>query len=266
MAFKDNLKQKISIDRLAEQVRASLGTPGSGRKIDKTAMRSLLDMAGYQATADRGLELYQKTPEAEKGRILVLDNELPIYHTTVSDVLLRKNPTIKEMVNIFNMKKILTDQDVAVSKGLDSAVAVQAECLADLDLSYTDADIREMAEAGKKALADEDGPGVQDVLTLFAELLSLVSPPIPLQIPRVRVLGRIQKVAGQSAAYGPVLMHDLDNHALKYFDTRLGPEEMKQNQVYLDLAGGGVAATLENEAVFDELARMVLAEAPRLDV
>jgi hypothetical protein len=37
----------------------------------------------------------------------VLDNELPIYHTTVADVTLRKSPYWQQMFSIRNVRKIM---------------------------------------------------------------------------------------------------------------------------------------------------------------
>ena len=53
------------------------------------------------------LDLYIKDIDAEKTRILVLDNDLAIYNTSVYDVAMRKSPTVKEMMNPFNVVKIL---------------------------------------------------------------------------------------------------------------------------------------------------------------
>jgi hypothetical protein len=76
-----------------------------------------------------------------KTRILVLDNDLTIYHTTVEDVVLRKSPTVKEMVSIRNAIKILNDKDVVISKKEASLKTIRDICIDQLDLHYTAADI-----------------------------------------------------------------------------------------------------------------------------
>ena len=53
-------------------------------------------------------------------KVLVFDNELALYHSTVDDVALRKSPEWKEMVSIRTVRRILNDQDVVVSKGKES--------------------------------------------------------------------------------------------------------------------------------------------------
>ena len=112
MSFKENLLKKIQIDRLADRVSASLKPREDGVvKVDKSAMQQLLEMASYRHLHERDLDLYI-SPDTT--RILVLDNELARYATSVEDVALRKSPTLKEMLSIRNAIKILNDSDVVV--------------------------------------------------------------------------------------------------------------------------------------------------------
>lgn len=258
MSFKENLKRKIFIDRLADRVSRSVGAAGTGKKIDKEAMRQLLTMAGYQSVTERGMEIYQQDLDAETGDILILDNELPLYHTTLKDVLLRRNPVIKEMVNIFNMFKILNDSDVKLAKGLETLERIQSKCLADLDLAYTEADIEEIAEDGRNALKREDMEQIDEILDLFAEILAYVPPPVPIRLPGMKILGRVHRDNGQVTMYGPVLTFHRQENALKFFDYHLAPEEMKKTQVYLDMVGGKETAAFEGSEVFDELKKRVM--------
>ncbi|MBU2621632.1 MAG: hypothetical protein KKD92_04875, partial [Proteobacteria bacterium] len=114
MSFKENLLKKIRIDKMAEKMLNSIGPPDSGRKVDKETMRKMLEMSAYQTRKERDLELYIHDNADGIKRILVLDNELPLYNTTVDDVVLRKSPTLKEMLSIRNALKILNDADVIV--------------------------------------------------------------------------------------------------------------------------------------------------------
>ena len=84
----------------------------------------------------------------KKTRILVLDNDLAIYNTTVYDVAMRKTPTVKEMMNPFNVVKILKDTDVVISKKEESVKTIQKECIDRLDLSYDESDLDEIAKDG----------------------------------------------------------------------------------------------------------------------
>ena len=53
MSFKENLLKKIKINQLSKKVLQSLGPAESGLKIDKEAMRSLLEMGPYQYQKER---------------------------------------------------------------------------------------------------------------------------------------------------------------------------------------------------------------------
>ena len=134
MAFKENILKKIAINKTAKQVIHSIGPPDSGRKVDKAAMRQLLEMSPYTYRKERGLDLYLEDIESEKKKILVLDNDLAIYHTHIEDVALRKSPTVKEMISIRNAIKILSDSDVVTSKKEASVKTIQRECIEKLDI------------------------------------------------------------------------------------------------------------------------------------
>ncbi|OQY05994.1 MAG: hypothetical protein B6I22_06690 [Desulfobacteraceae bacterium 4572_123] len=116
MSFKENLLKKINIDRTAQKVLNSIGPVGGDLKIDKQRMRSLLEIAAYEFRHVRDLHLYIQTHGPGTGRILVLDNDLAIYNTSIEDVAMRKSPTVKEMISIKNAIRILNDKDVVVSK------------------------------------------------------------------------------------------------------------------------------------------------------
>lgn len=264
MGFKQNLKQKIRIDSLAHQAQLSVGPAGSGRKVDRDAVRFLAMAAGYEKDSGRGMEFFRRPLDNAAERILVLDKELTIYHSTVDDVLLRKNPSLREMVNFFNMAKILNDKDVAVSKGTDSVAALQAECLAGLDLSWSEADITGLAGEGRDALLAEDAAGVREILGLFAEILDMAPSPVPLSLPGIFVLGKSYSEQGQTVLFGPLVIYESGANALKYFDRRMDREEMSRTQVYLDMAGGREEAACEGAEVFDLLARRILEESPKL--
>jgi hypothetical protein len=172
MSFKENLLTKIKINRLAAKVIDSIGPPESGRKADKDAMRSLLEMSPYQYQKARDLDLYVEEIDQDQKKIFVLDNELPIYQTSIDDVAMRKSPLIKEMVKIRNIIKILKDADVKLSRKDESVKTIQKECIDQLDLSYNESDIDEIAADGKASFERDYPDGVVECLELFAELLN----------------------------------------------------------------------------------------------
>ncbi|MDQ1330574.1 MAG: hypothetical protein QG578_837, partial [Thermodesulfobacteriota bacterium] len=122
----------------------SIGPPDSGRKIDKETMRKMIEMSRYKTQKERDLELFVEDTGNDKKKIHVLDNELPLYNTTVYDVVLRKSPTIKEMLNIRNALKFLNDADVFVCKNGDSVYFFRNVGIALLDLSFIVSDLQEI--------------------------------------------------------------------------------------------------------------------------
>ena len=177
MSFIENLKKKIEADQLVRQVLVSLTPIDSGRHTDREAMAKLLDMAGYQARPFRDMTLYCPDFSIQPNKIMVLDNELPLYHTTIPDVLIRKSPTIKEMVSIRNAIKILSDKDVVLAKGKPAVEMIRQEILDGLDLSYGQADIEAIYDICVAGLAAGDAEAVTSCLSFFAELLDLL--PVP---------------------------------------------------------------------------------------
>ena len=171
MSFKDNLRKKIEINALANRIKASMGPPDSGRRIDKELVRKLIAEGSYERIVARDIELYRLPPLENKPRLLVLDNDLPIYRTSVDDVVLRKSPVVKEMLNIRNVIKILSDADVVVSKKDVSLNTLQEELVAGLDLRFTAEDIEDLVYDGRSALENKSAEGVQETLNLLADRL-----------------------------------------------------------------------------------------------
>ncbi|HUT70882.1 MAG TPA: hypothetical protein VMW89_09415 [Desulfatiglandales bacterium] len=116
MSFKENLKAKIKLDRLLQKLVATIREPPGKRWLDKVRTQELLDMTDLKHKKVRDLHLYIRPLEGEIVEVLVLDDELPIYHTTVADVALRKIPYWQQMssVSIRNVKNIMNDQDVMI--------------------------------------------------------------------------------------------------------------------------------------------------------
>ena len=80
MGFKENLMQKIAIDKLARQVAASVEQQADAAKFDKEAARQLIEMGGAPCGA-QGAGSGALHPERRWGKEKhhVLDNGLAIY-------------------------------------------------------------------------------------------------------------------------------------------------------------------------------------------
>ncbi len=258
MSFKENLLQKIRIDRLAQGVTASIGPPGSGRKIDKPTMKSLLEMSPYAYRRERDLDLYIREMGDAAPRVLVLDNELPIYRSPVSDVALRKSPTVKEMVNIRNVVKILSDKDVKESQKEDSVQTVQTACLEGLDLSFSPPDIQAIAADGQTALETGDPDGVTETLSLFSELLGWSSLSEALEIGGHHIVGETARGGPGETLYGPMVLFDPRHNRIRLVK---GPVS-SLDKVGLDalhrVATGKEKADLEGPDVMPYLSDAVL--------
>lgn len=265
MAFKENLLKKIEIDSMAEKIISTLGPVDSGLKLDKETMRRLLEMSNYQLVKKRDLELYvqkivqktvQKTGE-EKSKILVLDNDLPIYFTAISDVVLRKSPTIKEMVSIRNAIKILTDSDVILSKKEDSLKQIQKECIEMLDLSFNRKDIEEIEKDGTTSLEKNYIDGVSEVLLLYSELLGFSPVPKRFRIRHNDIFGKTIKNEFGRYELGPLLIFNKMDNSLKWIENSLTGTNQQIDETLRSVSMGKEKAPLEGSEVFQRLTNLV---------
>ncbi len=255
MSFKENLLKKIKINRLARKVLATLGSVGSGKKIDKDTMRTLLEIGLYfrKSKRTRGLELYFTDEEAEKKNILVLDNELPIYNTTIEDVIIRKNPLAKEILYPPNIFKILIDKDVIVSKREDSLEIVRQECLDMLDLKCTRSDIEEIYKDTLHAFERNSLDGVLEGLSLFEEILEFSDPPPSMKINHYTIIGENVKREDGETVYGPAVIYDPTNNSIKLFNGQVRNTDLEKIDFFHNVAAGKEKAEKEGAAVFQFL-------------
>ncbi len=258
MGFKENLLQKIRIDRLAERVLATLGPAGSDVKLDKGAMRELLGLSPYEHRRERDLDLYVRESGEGPPSILVLDNELPIYRTTAADVAMRKSPEVGEMVKIGNIIKILKDSDVKTSRKADSLREVQAACIARLDLAFNAEDINGIRRDGIASIESRYAEGVEESLTLFGELLGFREPPQPFRVPHCLVTGAVFTRDTGEQVLGPAVVFNRMHHLLQFTDERFEAREKEALPRFHRMASGQEKTAIEGNAVFAHLQEMVL--------
>ena len=257
MSFKENLLTKIKINRLAAKVIDSIGPVESGSKVDKDTMRSLLELSPYQYHKSRDLDLYIESIDQEQQKIFVLDNELPIYNTTIEDVTMRKSPLISEMVKIRNIIKILKDSDVKLSRKEESVKAIQKECIDRLDLSYNEADIEEIARDGAASLENKYVDGVTESLSLFAELLEYRPPPKAFRIRHHEIFGTmIEKEAGE-ILYGPMVIFSPMDNRLTLIEEQISSFDRPKLDYIRQVATGNEKAAIEGADVFRYLKQAV---------
>jgi hypothetical protein len=257
MSFKENLLQKIKIDRTANKVIATIGPPDTRRKVDKNLMRSLLEMSPYTYKRKRDLDLFLQDIDTDKKKILVLDNDLAIYHTTVEDVGLRKSPTVKEMINIRNIIKILNDTDVVISKKEESVRTIQKACIDRLDFSFSESDLEEMVQNGIASLEREYADGVLEAIDLFAEMLGFGPPPKPLRISHHKITGgSIQKKRGE-IVFGPMVIYSMISNTIKWIDKQISSFDREKIEFVHQVAAGKEDASAEGPNVFHLFKKLV---------
>ncbi|VFQ44038.1 hypothetical protein [Desulfoluna butyratoxydans] len=263
MSFKDNLLEKLALDRMKQRVLASLGPVGSGRKIDKKAMRGLLVAAGFRSREIRGLELY--LPEGATGEepqtLLVLDNDLPVYKSTVDDVAMRKEPTLKEMISIRNAMRILSDSDVVISRKAASVESVYQEAISRLDLSFTEADIKQLEYEGRAAVEWKDAGSVEESVALFGELLTLGPEPASFAIEHCLVRGRLSQGTGEDF-FGPAVVFHTEDGALRWIEGRIALSDREGIRRFKEKARGEREPDLAGTGVIKHLAAQVIEGMP----
>jgi len=253
MGFKENLLKKVQIGQLSRKVIASFGPPGGPGKIDKEAMRPLLEMGPYRYQKERDLDLYIEELEEAKSRILVLDNELPIYRTTVEDVTLRKSPYTKEMLSIGNIIKILRDSDVKISRREESVQIVQQACIDRLDLSYDASDIELIAKEGAASLENGYSEGILESLTLFAEMLDYRMPPKAFRIRHHDIFGAVTEISSAEILYGPAVILSRIDNSLKLIEEEISSLDQAKIVFFRQVALGRESPTIEGQEVFQWL-------------
>ena len=257
MSFKKNLLGKIKIDKIAEKVRHSIGPPSSDRKIDKVAMKLLMEKSPYKFRKARDLELFVKEGDAGLDKILVLDNELALYNTTVDDVAMRKSPTVKEMLYFRNAIKILNDKDVVVSKRGESVETIHQECVDMIDLTFNEADIADIEKEGAAFLENGYMEGVLESLELFAELLDYSSPPAGFTVTHHLIKGALSKAKTGEVMFGPILIYSKVHNTLKLIDDLIGNYDKGKIELFKQIAAGKIPASLEDEKVFEFLRKSI---------
>ncbi len=254
MGFRENLIKKIRIKQLTETVLRSVGPSDGTQRLDREAMRSLLEMGDYPCRKERDLDLYVLNDK----ELLLLDNELKIYRTTAEDVALRKSPTIKEMVSIRNAIKILNDKDVVISRKADTAARINKELIDALDLSFTPADIQSLAADGRDALKNGYTQGVVEILSLFAELLGFESAPKTFQLSHHHIWGAVERPGAQEIRFGPLVMFDLMHNRLKMIQTSINSLDKNSLEQFRLAAKAEDRADLCGEQVWEEMVHLAL--------
>ena len=258
MSFIENILKKIEIVELSEKVIGSISPHGSGQKINRDAMAKLLDYSPYTLIEVRDLKLYKKNIHEEISRILVLDNELPIYNTTVEDVALRRSPTIKEMISIRNAIKILNDKDILVTKKRDSVILIKNESLDLIDLSYNREDLEKLLYESLASLEIGNPDDVLLYIKIYSELLRFQKLPKEFKKENHIILGIVSNGENNKTIYGPFISYDLIFNKLKFINNKFDKNNREEIEFFNQIMSGNRRVSHKNGEVFRYLIKTIL--------
>lgn len=264
--FKENLLQKIQLERLALRVIGSIGTGQTSHRIDKEAMRSLLELSSYQYLHERDLDLYVKPLESEEKLILVLDNELPIFRSTVKDVVTRRSPRTLEMWRISTIRHILVDSDIKESTRDESVRTVLRDAVAQLDLTYTDKDIENLAREGEAWLAGREVGHVMEILSLFAALLGYKKPPKQFGLDQTISYGAAASGPDKEMVFGPIVLYRPGDNTLLWLDKLFTLSDRQQLKTLRAIGAGQASGPVTGDTVFEKLKKNVLDQPEQVQV
>jgi hypothetical protein len=262
MSFKENLKAKIKLDALLRKITSTIREIPAQKRLDKELTQELLEMTDLEPKKVRDLHLYVRPLEGEIMEVLVFDNELPIYHTTVYDVALRKSPEWKEMFSIKNIKKVMNDQDVIVTKGRESLKRMHANALALLDLSYTGDDLALLVEDARRGLEKKSLEQIQESLNLFFELLDFQPVSLGILEHDLQVFARPKTNGGAKTTFENILFFNEEDFTLGLKKGTLSPQSDLDLAWVMQYARGEEKADLQGVEVFEFLAVLALKEKP----
>jgi hypothetical protein len=258
MTFKENLKSKIKLDRLLQKLVSTIREPPGKRWLDKVLTQELLDMTDLEHKKFRDLHLYIRPLEGENMEVLVFDNELPIYHTSVADVALRKSPRWQEMFSIRNIKKIMNHHDVLVSKGKESLKRLHANAMELLDLTYTRDDLTLLLEDARGGLERKSIGQIQESLDLFVDLLDFEPVSLGGQKQDLQIFARPKLNSGAVPAFEHLILFDEENLSLGLKKGVFSPQSDLDPAWVMQYTRGGERADLQGIDVFEFLAEMAL--------
>jgi len=262
MSFKENLKAKINLDALLRKLTSTIRETPAQKRLDKGLTKELLEMTDLEPRQVRDLDLYVRPLEGESMEVLVLDNELPIYHTTVADVALRKSPVWKEILSIKNIKKVMDDKDVIVSKGKESLNRLYNDALARLDLSYTGEDLALLVEDARRGLEQKSLDQIQESFDLFFELLDFQPVSLGVLEYDLQVFARPKTNGGAKTTFENILFFNEEDFTLGLKKGTLSPQSDLDLAWVMQYARGEEKADLQGVEVFEFLAVLALKEKP----
>ena len=256
--LKQNLKAKIKIDRLLRKLVSTIREVPSHRRVDKMLVKELLDMTDFQYEKVRDLEIYVRPFAGETLEVLVFDNELPIYHTTVDDVAMRKSPHRPEMFSVKNVIKIMVDKDVIASKGRDSLRRIHAIALSRLIFNRTKKDLANLVEDARWGLDQKSIERIEESFDLFFELLDIEALYVGELSSDLQIFARIKHNGSPDPTFEHLIFFDENQLEVSLKKGDFSPKIASDSAWVKRYSQGGESADLQGVDVFEFLSELSL--------
>jgi len=261
MSFKDNLKTRIKADGLFGQLASTIKEPPGKRWMDKALTHELLAMTDFEYKKVSGLDLYTRPFEGGTLEVLVLDNELPIYHTTISDVVLRKAPYWQQMFSIRNIKKIMNHHDVLVTTGKESLNRIHENALALIDLTYTRNDLASLLEEARQGIDKKSITQIRESLDLFFTILDFQPVSVGVQEKDLKLFVRARAGGGAMPVFKHLVLFDEETMQLGLKKGTFSPQSDMDLVWVIQYIKGEKKADLQGPDVFAFLYELALEKA-----
>ncbi len=213
-------------------------------------------MTDFKHMQVRDLHLYIRPLEGKIVEAVVLDNELAIYHTSVDDIALRKSPYWQEIFSISNIRKIMNDKDVIISKGKESLKRLHANALALLDLTYSQDDMMLLLEDARLGLDQKSIAQVQESLDLFVGLLDFQPVSFKVPGPKLQVFAKPEFKVGAVSTFKSLILFDEKKMLLGLKEGPFSPDNNLDVAWVMQYARGEKSVELQGMAVFEFLSEL----------
>ena len=165
------------------------------------------------------------------------------------------------MFSIRNIKKIMNDHDVIVSKGKESLKRLHANALALLDLTYTRDDLALLLEDARRGLEQKSIAQIQESFDLFFDLLDFQ--PVSLEVLEqdLQIFARPKLNGGAVPTFEHLILFDEETLSLGLKKGAFSPQNDLDLAWVMQYARGEETADLEGIDVFKFLAELALEKA-----
>ncbi|MDX1709107.1 MAG: hypothetical protein R3274_10935, partial [Desulfobacterales bacterium] len=140
----------------------------------------------------------------------------------------------------------------------ESVKTIQKECIDRLDLSFSAADIDEIARDGLASLKRDYPDGVIECLELFAELLNFRPAPKAFKLGRHKIFGALASREAGEVLYGPMVIYSLIHGSLKLMEEQISSFDKTRIEFMQQVAAGKEKVGLEGPEIFEYLKKAVL--------